>query len=445
MKDTIFALATPPGIRGIGVIKISGPEAKKAVEKLFVGKRNPLENPREMVLGEIVDPFEGTILDKALVVYMPGPRSYTGEDVVEIQAHGGLKLLEAIMEILQKLGFRAAKGGEFTLRAFLNGKMDLTQAEAVLSLVHAKSKKAVEISSRILEGELKKRVEELRENLKEALVELEPQLDFPEEEIVYNKGHVLSRIDGALKAISRLLSTYKTGRILTEGAVIVICGSPNVGKSSIFNRLVGRDRAIVTPIPGTTRDYIEETLLIGSIPVKVIDTAGIREVMDPVEKEGVERAKEKIDKADMILFVIDLSRDVSPQERRFLEKIKDKEHIVVGNKLDIAKDIPEWIDIAVSAKTGERIDELKRMIEDKLVGGDVVHEDIVLLSSRQKFSLERARGFLEKARERIEGDGELDLAAEDIKGALKALSELVGEVAPEEVLNTIFDRFCIGK
>ncbi len=447
-RDTIFALATPPGISGIGVIKISGPKAKDALKKVFRGKRDPISSPRKMTLGEVIDPSSGKPIDKVLAVYMPAPNSYTGEDVVEIQAHGGIYVLNAIMEILQRIGLRTARGGEFTLRAFLNGKMDLTQAEAVLDIVHARSRKSMEVSTRILEGDLRKRIESLRNNIKGALVEIEPQLDFPEDEVVYDKCLVLDLLKKAIDDISHLVSTYRAGRILKEGATITICGLPNVGKSSLFNRIVGRERSIVTSIPGTTRDYIEEELFIGSLPVKVVDTAGIRDVMDPVEKEGVRRAREKIKKSDLIIFIFDLSREPLSEEFRFVDDVtgEGKEVIKVGNKLDLfSGDIPPYVDIAVSAKTGNGLDRLVKMIEDKILGTDVMHEEVLLTSSRQKVALEDAMRLLKKAVSRVEADGELDLAAEDIKEAVRKVSEITGDIAPEEVINDIFDKFCIGK
>ncbi len=446
VSGTIFALATPPGVRGIAVIKISGSESARVLKSIFRSAKDPIKNPRVMVLGDVVDPESGDVMDRALSVYMPSPNSYTGEDVVEIQLHGGLYLAHAVLEVLGRMGLRPARPGEFTLRAFLNGKMDLTQAEAVLDLVNARSKAALEASAKVLKGEIKDRAENLRSMMVEALSEIEAQLDFPEDEIVYDKELVLSLLGRALSEIEGLLETYEAGRILREGATITISGAPNVGKSSLFNRLLGEEKAIVTELPGTTRDVVEGELVVGSIPVKVMDTAGIRDPSDPVEREGVKRAKEKLESSDLVLFIFDLSRAPAPEELDFVSLLSERPLIKVGNKLDLLEgEVPDYIDVAVSAKTGEGIDSLKKAMEEKVFGPGFSFDEVVLTSSRQKMSLERALSPLKRALSMVSEDGELDIAAEEIREAIRHLSELTGDIAPEDILESIFSRFCIGK
>ena len=472
-RDTICAISSPLGQGGIGIVRLSGGEALSILKRIFSFKDgNASLKSHRIYYGQVVNPEDGTVVDEALATVMKAPRTYTREDVAEINCHGGPAAVRKVLELAVKAGARCAEPGEFTKRAYLNGRIDLTQAEAVMDVIASTTEASLAAAISQLGGGLRQRIEEVREDLISLLALTEVSIDFPEEEIEYVPLDGLAK--GAVRAkekISRLLSTYDEGRLLREGLRLAIVGAPNVGKSSLLNLLTKSDRAIVTDIPGTTRDTVEETVNLGGVPVRLIDTAGIRHSEDAVEKEGIKRSEKAIAEADLVLFVLDGSREVSTQDIEIIEKIKDKDPLSFGkkkgskenrhfliliNKSDLTQKINLKVfgcypfykkgnEVSLSSKTGDGLDELIARIKDAVFSGGIERAPEAAINLRHKVALEKASAALERFVDGCERGLSQEFLALELRDALDAVGEVVGTTAPEDILNKIFDDFCIGK
>lgn len=457
--DTIAAIATPVGRGGIGVIRISGQDSEKILQRLFQPRKEnafPLESHR-LYFGRLIAPESGRVLDEVLATIMRAPHSYTGEDVAEIHCHGSPLLLERILDEILRGETRLAGPGEFTRRAFLNNRINLAQAEAVLDLIEGKTERGIEIALDHLQGTLSDRIQYLRYQLVEALALVETAIDFSDEDLVSDPAiNIPDILDHCTEAISGLLSTYREGKIRRDGLSLVITGKPNVGKSSLLNRLLGEDRAIVSVLPGTTRDFIEETFAVRGLPVRLIDTAGIRKGKDEIEEEGIRRVWEKTASADGIIILIDGSVDLSPEDGLIIEKNKGKRVIIAINKIDLPRKldegalrtlIPDAAFLPISAKFGNGLPELKEAIygiaslEDTRDGT----ADRILTNLRHKEALVKTLRCLERGKEAFWEGRPPELVALDLRDGLATLGEITGETTTEEVLDHIFSRFCIGK
>ncbi|MBE2203294.1 MAG: tRNA uridine-5-carboxymethylaminomethyl(34) synthesis GTPase MnmE [Chthoniobacterales bacterium] len=436
-QDTIAAVSTPPGEGAIAIIRLSGPEAGTILRRIFQPK-NPA--PRRATPGRIIE--NGGTVDHVLVTKFQAPASYTGEDMVEIGCHGGILLAAQILEIVLRQGARAAGPGEFTERAFLNGKLDLTQAEAVMDLIRARTPLALRAAAEQLQGRLGDEVSGVRADILETVAHLEAWIDFPEEGIDPATGEVLSgKISSCVSRIERLLSTAESGRILREGVRVAIVGRPNVGKSSLLNRLLGMERAIVSPIPGTTRDTIEESACLRGILFRLTDTAGLRETGDPIEREGVDRALRIIEQADIVLHVFDASAAFDEPE------LRDRE-LLVANKCDLVpagKSLPVHA-TRISAKSGGGFPELvERMVRE--VSGQHLSsgQSLAAVNARHKTLLESAAESLRAAEKLVRAGEPPELPAVELRAALGSVGQIIGAADTEEILGEIFGRFCIGK
>ncbi len=460
--DTIAAVSTAPGEGAIGVVRLSGPEALPILLRLF-RRKNPCVpvsadyfKPRQMRYGVVANPDDGEALDEVLAVWMEGPRTYTCEDVVEIHGHGGSVVLERILGAAVHLGARVAEPGEFTKRAFLNGRIDLSQAEGVIDIIRARSDRARRLAFTSLGGHAKERLDRIRTALTELLAHMEAWLDFPDEDIPETDIRLLlERIDTARGHIRGILEGFREGAVLRDGMTLAIVGRPNVGKSSLLNALLREERAIVTDVPGTTRDTVEGACQVRGIPLRLVDTAGIREAGDPVEAEGVRRSLEAFARADCGIVVLDGSSPLEPSDRETLEGLRDKPGVVVINKSDLPPAFqPDAIRplvledmrlIRVSAKTGAGVDDLRDTIEDLVVGDRSAQETPLLGRLRHKAALSAALRHLEVCEEGLREGRPFDLAAVDIRDALDSIGDIAGRTVPDDVLDVIFREFCIGK
>ncbi len=457
-EDTITAVGTAPGESGIGIVRISGNMAIEILDSVFKGKKvkevKDIPN-RTMTYGHIVD-NENKVIDEVLAVIMKGPYSYTAEDVVEIHCHGGSLSIRKITEEILKKGARLAQPGEFTKRAFLNGRIDLAQAEAVIDIITSKTDGGLDNALNQLEGLLSVQIKEIMEILITVITHIEASIDFPEDDIEeITTENVKNNIVVAKEMIEELLNTYEEGKIKREGLSTAIVGKPNVGKSSLLNILLKENRAIVTDIPGTTRDIIEEYLNLGGVLLKLMDTAGLRHTDDIVEKMGVDRTKDVISKADLIILLLDASKQLTKEDRDIIKMTEDKEVIVVGNKIDLGisegfGDIEKLFGskkpVPMSIKELTGIEELKSAIVDMVYGGNVKHHSSSLISNiRHKNLLMEAKDSLGKGIEAISINIPLDLISLDIKDAWRFLGEITGDTVEEDIINEIFSRFCIGK
>ena len=437
--DTTAAISTPLGTGGVGVIRISGDDAFNIIEKIF---SNPKFEPRKFNHGWIKD--GETKIDEVIVLPFFAPNSYTGENVVEIQSHGGINVVRNILNLVLKNGARLAERGEFTKRAFLNKRMDLSQAESVADIIHSKTSDFAKVSMKNLSGVLKEKINEIRNNIFEVLSRITAGIDFPEDVREPEYDWLIEKFENIIFQIESVLSGAKTSNIFREGVSVAIIGKPNVGKSSLFNALLSLDRAIVTDIAGTTRDVLRETLDLG-IPVTLVDTAGIREDDDvsKVEKIGIEYSKQSLDEADLVLFVYDASKGMDGEDREVLELLKDKKYILIANKADL---IDEQSDKAVyiSAKTGMGISELKSKLAKQVCDVEPETLDFVT-NTRQQVCLERAKQSLDQALLASKLNELQDLISIDVKSAILALDELTGELITDDILDNIFEHFCIGK
>jgi tRNA modification GTPase len=460
-EATIAAIATPPGPGGIGIIRISGVAALPALARIFKpsSRSGRLVN-RKMHHGWVVTPETGVPIDEVLAVYMQAPHTYTREDIVEIHCHGSYLVLQEILTLILSTGenLRLADPGEFTKRAFLNGRIDLTRAEAVIDLLQAKTREGREFASVQLGGRLHEMVMAIRDSLIAVRAILEVAIDFPDEEVEIIDQDSLARQlqTGVLAPLEALLALSEKGRIYRDGIAVVIVGRPNVGKSSLLNCLLREERAIVTPVPGTTRDTIEEFLDIKGIPVRIIDTAGIRETCEEVEEIGIRRARQKLSDADLVLFMIDGAEALEEADRSLFDSICGKSVIVVCNKMDLVpeRDGSEYMQafpglpvVRISARTGAGLADLEKAVYNSVTdsdsGWDPGHECVPNL--RHRVSLSGALAAAENARDGLLRQAAPDLLAVDLQSVLEHLGDIVGETTTEDILDTIFSRFCIGK
>ncbi|MFW5648090.1 MAG: tRNA uridine-5-carboxymethylaminomethyl(34) synthesis GTPase MnmE [Candidatus Alkaliphilus sp. MAG34] len=459
LDDTIAAIATAPGEAGIGIVRISGEKSIEIIDKIFESKRGKKLSqykPRRITYGYIIDPETNEKIDEVLVSYMKAPDTYTREDIVEINCHGGMIPVKRILELVLRSGARAADPGEFTKRAFLNGRIDLAQAEAIMDLIGAKTEKGFDVALNQLEGFLSKEVSKIREKLLEMLAHIEVSIDFAEEDIDEITLDILLESSREVeKDIQKLLDTSHTGKIIREGLSTVIVGKPNVGKSSLLNALIKESRAIVTNVPGTTRDVIEEYLSIKGIPLRLIDTAGIRETDDVVEKIGVERSKELFNLADLIIVVLDASDNLTKEDLEIMSLIGSKRALIIINKTDlpqkfevdevrnIVKD-KDIIEISILENIG--IEQIEDALVEMVYQGEVKAKDSLLVTNvRHKNALERALKGIKDGIKAIEEQLPLDFIEVDIRDVWQALGEITGDTAEEDLLDRIFENFCIGK
>lgn len=455
LDDTIAALSTTPGTSGVAVIKISGPKAYQCAQKLF-RPRNSIDNwpPRKMVLGDLIDE-SGEVVDEALACFMPAPASYTRQDVVEIQTHGGRAASSTLLDMLADLDVRMAQPGEFTRRAFLLGRIDLAQAEAILDIISAKTRASLVAAKRQLSGALSGKINELRDKLMQGKALLEVNIEFPEEEIgELDRAGLLVVLEEVKTSLNKLMDTYKSGRLFREGANCVIAGRPNVGKSSLLNRLLDKRRAIVTDTPGTTRDAIEATANIDGVPFRLVDTAGLRESMDPIEGEGVKITKEQIESADLVLLMIDAAEGITEQDDEIIKEICGDKVLYLANKIDlldsvkvreILSELPQDA-LAISAKTGENISTLRSAMIDSVRGGPPIPSDeAILTNARHRQSIKAGFSVLKVAIDGLNEGRSPELIAYDVEESSAALGEILGDTTPDEVLDLIFSQFCIGK
>lgn len=459
MTDTIAAISSAVGEAGIGIVRMSGKNSLYILETLFSRKNksqiNGMEN-RKLIYGHIVDPSDDSIVDEVLVVYMKSPYTYTREDIVEIYCHGGAISVKRILELLLNNGARLAEAGEFTKRAFLNGRLDLSQAEAVIDLIRAKTDRSYDVSLNQLEGSLSYKIKEIQNILLSMIAHIEVSIDFPEEdieEVTYDELKVNANV--VLEEIEKLLKTSDRGKILREGLNTVILGKPNVGKSSLLNAILRENRAIVTDVPGTTRDIIEEYVNVEGIPLKIVDTAGIRDTEDLVEKIGVDRAKEVVEDADLIIGIFDASRELTEEDEEIIELMKERQSIVLLNKTDLPN-VYDSEDLAnilgdnkiintVIAK-GEGIDELEKTIVDMFYRGDVeVKDEVMITKLRHKDQLLKANKNIVDAINGMELNMPLDCIEVDVKNCWTNLGEISGDTVSEDIIDKVFSEFCIGK
>jgi len=468
LDDTICAVATPVGEGGVGIVRLSGPDTLRiaeAVVQLRSGRLLAAAATHTLHLADVLPPVSMTtreggvppspirFLDEALVVYMKAPRSFTGEDVVEIQSHGGGLILALTCQACVEAGARLAEPGEYTKRAFLNGRLDLSQAEAVLDTVRAKSAASLSLAQRQLRGELAREVESVRTALLGLLAHVEAGIDFVEEDISFVTGEELRRtIKRAAVMIEDLSESFRKGRILREGARVVILGRPNVGKSSLLNKLLREDRAIVTSTPGTTRDVIEEAIDLEGLRIRLVDTAGLRETVDPVELEGIRRTKAAQQDADLSLVVLDGSQGLTDEDRLVMEATGGQPRIIVLNKGDLypvvrGDEIPsDAVVCSVSAVTGAGLDQLRSQLRSQLIsGGADAGEAVIVTNVRHQAALQRAAQAAHQALDALDQGAAVELIAEDLRATTEALGEIAGTITTDEILERVFAEFCIGK
>jgi tRNA modification GTPase len=456
MNDTISAISTPLQEAGIGIVRISGPSSLDIIDKIFRGKNIKslkFGKTHRLYYGHIIDPSNNEVIDEVLVSVMKKPNTYTREDVVEINCHSGVFVLNKILELTIKYGARLAEPGEFTKRAFLNGRIDLSQAEAVIELIRAKTEKSLKLANKILSGELSLKIKEIRDKIINLLAQLEVEIDYPEEDIEeISKEEIRNEIEKIKNSLDYLISSYSSGKILKYGVTTTIVGRPNVGKSSLFNRLVGKERVIVTEIPGTTRDVVEDTIIIEGILFSLRDTAGWRKSFDKIEKIGIEYTKKAVEETELILLVIDSSEELKEEDREIIEILKDKNLIIVYNKIDLPEKnskkiienlLPERPIVETSTLKNQGIENLKKLMKE-IIKFDNTKEDILITNLRHKELLEKCKNSLENALISLE-IYPLDIISLDLKEAINYLGEITGINITEELLDKIFSQFCVGK
>lgn len=437
-KDTVAACATPPGISALALIRLSGPKAAD-IASLLAGKALPPRQPLARRLR-----LQNQVLDEAVLTFWPGPGSYTGEDLVEISCHGNPLVVETILQALQQKGARIARPGEFTERAFLHGRIDLTQAEAVLDVLHAGSERALLAAQRALAGQLRERLMEIRSGLLDLLARIEAYIDFPEEDIQPEVGEGFRKdVSRLLQAISGLLATAPLGQRLRSGYRLVLMGPPNVGKSSLLNALLGTDRAIVSPVPGTTRDTVEESIVLAGFPVRLIDTAGLRPASDPVEQQGIQRTRDAAEQADLVLALIDRTQSKDPCETEWQRLNEKVLRVLTKSDLLLAFSGEGH---PVSVKTGEGLESLRQLIARRLAGHLLAPgSEEIAVNARHAEGLQKATEALATASSSLATRAAPELVASDLRLALQALESILGVGTSEDVLDRLFAQFCIGK
>ncbi len=470
-EDTIVAISTPIGEGGIGIVRLSGKDAIPIADKVFFspkGRKLRDAKSHSVVYGFVIDPAKNERIDEVIATIMKAPKTYTREDVVEINCHGGMLALRTTLQLLLREGARLAEPGEFTKRAFLNGRIDLSQAEAVIDVIRAKTEQAERLALRQLEGRLSAKITDMRDKVTELCMHIEAYIDFPEDEIeVIEKGDLLDSMRSIGSELLSISKRYDEGRFFREGVSTAIVGKPNVGKSSLLNSLLQKDRAIVTEMPGTTRDVIEDYLNINGLPLRIMDTAGIRETHDLAEIEGVRRSLKAIEGADIVLAVLDASRPFDDADKEVIEKAKEKRAVIVINKSDIVKIrdtshifenirrkvdinmgcVPNFPIVRVSALKGDGIDDLKDAIYSLCItaGKASDAEDIIITNLRHRQSIDRALKSLKDAEDALKRNEPLEVVAFFLRESLDSLGEIIGAVTTEDILNKIFSEFCIGK
>lgn len=459
MEDTIAAIATAYGEGGIGIIRISGEQARDILNKVFkplnLQYTKSIVN-RQLIYGHIVSPIDKKVIDEVLVVYMKGPATYTREDVVEIYCHGSTVALRETLSLVLKEGARLAEPGEFTKRAFLNGRIDLSQAEAVIDIIKAKTLKSFDVAMNQMEGHLSTAVRNIRKDLMDLLVKIAVNLDYPDEdieEVTYKE--LIKSISLIGDKVDKLLSTANTGRMLREGLRVTIVGKPNVGKSSLMNALLRESRAIVTDIPGTTRDTIEEVLSLQGIPIYLTDTAGIHETYDRIEQIGIEKSKEAFNRSDLILFMVDGSHPFSNEDLEIAKQIGERDVIILINKIDVGRLVtdedlksilPQAVVIETAVINEKGISELEEQIISLVYGGQVKqNQSDIVTNVRHKDLLIKARESLFDAKNMATNEEALDFIEVDIRQSWELLGEIIGETVTEDIIDKVFERFCLGK
>ncbi|WP_054958293.1 tRNA uridine-5-carboxymethylaminomethyl(34) synthesis GTPase MnmE [Paenibacillus dakarensis] len=457
LSDTIAAISTAVGEGGIAIIRVSGPEAIMEVEKIFKSKTRLTEADSHTVhYGHIMDPVSRDNLEEVLVTVMRAPRSFTTEDVVEISAHGGVIAVKRVMDLLLQQNIRLAEPGEFTKRAFLNGRIDLSQAEAVIDLIRSKSDRAFSVALKQVEGTLSRKIKDLRHTLVETLAHIEVNIDYPEHDVEsLTSEFIKDKSRFVMDEIDKLLKTAQEGKILREGITTAIVGRPNVGKSSLLNTLAHDNKAIVTDIPGTTRDVIEEFVTINNIPLKLLDTAGIRETMDVVEKIGVERSKHAVSEADLILLVLNANEPLHEDELELMEQIRGRQCIVIMNKMDLPSQLdmdivrrfyPDELIVPMSVKAQEGIDRLEDAISRLFFSGKIEGGDLTYVSNVRHIALlKKAKKSLMDAYEAADQYIPIDMIQIDVRLAWEQLGEILGEAVGDSLIDQIFSQFCLGK
>ncbi|MBN2453251.1 MAG: tRNA uridine-5-carboxymethylaminomethyl(34) synthesis GTPase MnmE [Candidatus Omnitrophica bacterium] len=458
--DTIAAVSTPIGEGGISIVRLSGAESLAIAERIFVsseGRKLSGFATHTVHYGKIKDPKAAEIIDEVLVTVMRAPRSYTREDVIEINCHGGIQSAKRTLGLVLKSGARAAEPGEFTKRAFLNGRIDLAQAEAIIDVIRAKTEGSLKVAMNQLEGELSRRINEIRDKILDIASEVEASVDFPEEspDIPEEADKALSGIDGVVADIERLISTYEGGSVMREGVLAILCGKPNVGKSSLMNLLLKRDRVIVSAIPGTTRDAVEEMINLGGIPVRLVDTAGISDTKDALEREGIARSRTYLAMADIAIVVLDHSSGIDGKDMAIIEMVKDKKKVVVVNKSDLPgrikiKDAERLSKggkvVEISVKKRENIEALEKEMADVIWSGRFAQgESAVMSNARHKELLDKALANMLSVKKALRAGEPPEILAIDLKDAASSLGLITGKTISDDILDRIFGRFCIGK
>jgi tRNA modification GTPase len=455
LVDAIAAIATPLGEGGLAVIRLTGSEALAVADKSFLPLGRSSVKPsaartHTIHYGKIVR--DERMVDEVLLSVMRAPRTFTREDVVEVTCHGGVLAAKLVLDTLLENGARLAEPGEFTKRAFLNGRIDLAQAEAVMDLIHARTELSLAAATEQLAGKLSHRINQLRDDLMKTLAHIEAHIDFPDEDLSPDtRDQLLSHLELGVGLMDELLRTAKEGQILRRGVRAAIIGRPNAGKSSLLNQLLGHDRAIVSPIPGTTRDTIEETANIRGLPILFVDTAGLRESGDPLEEEGIRRSRETVARAELILHILDTSKPFTSEDASYLKEFEHKKRIVVRNKIDLTskQSIPPDLQspaVDVCSLTGQGIEALKDVIRNMVWAGGIKAEMLqVMINSRHQDALRRGREGAVRTIEAMRNDLSLELVAIDLRIAVNAVGEVVGKTTTEDLLDSIFSQFCIGK
>ncbi|HBG9353340.1 TPA: tRNA uridine-5-carboxymethylaminomethyl(34) synthesis GTPase MnmE [Staphylococcus aureus] len=456
--DTITSISTPMGEGAIGIVRLSGPQAVEIADKLYKGKHLLNDVPSHTInYGHIIDPESKEVIEEVMVSVLRAPKTFTREDIIEINCHGGILTINRVLELTMTYGARMAEPGEFTKRAFLNGRIDLSQAEAVMDFIRSKTDRASKVAMNQIEGRLSDLIKKQRQSILEILAQVEVNIDYPEYDDVEDAttGFLLEQSKEIKQEINRLLDTGAQGKIMREGLSTVIVGKPNVGKSSMLNNLIQDNKAIVTEVAGTTRDVLEEYVNVRGVPLRLVDTAGIRETEDIVEKIGVERSRKALSQADLILFVLNNNEALTQEDYTLYEVVKNEDVIVIVNKMDLEQniDINEVKDmigdtplIQTSMLKQEGIDELEIQIRDLFFGGEVQNQDMTYVSNSRHISLlKQARQTIQDAIDAAESGVPMDMVQIDLTRTWEILGDIIGETASDELIDQLFSQFCLGK